>query len=364
MRRRDLLKLIVGVSLVAVMAISIPLVSGCTAPGPAPTPEPTPTLEPTPEELETFTLKGNVQGVAGGSDHINIFKPWADYIESATRGRCTVDLYTDGALASWGETYPAIESGLADFGFFWCPIYSGMFPLMDLWSLAGFPANELISNQTQLDLERKYPEIIEQFSEVEYITSVVCLRQDLFSREPIRTVDDLKGKIIACQTDKAAEVFGMLGAGTTVILGPDVYMAGQKGVIDGAIGGVETASECSYLEVLPYHIRLGLTSGAGVCAFNKEAWDKFTPTEQMLLKEYRYELISNNIRGNAYTQYELYAQVPLERDIVWSEEDMRNVKALFRPLWDEWAEEMEGLGYSGKDILKDACKWLEAYTHG
>ena len=42
MKRKNLLKLIVGVSLAAVMAISIPLMSGCAAPGPAPTPE----LEP------------------------------------------------------------------------------------------------------------------------------------------------------------------------------------------------------------------------------------------------------------------------------------------------------------------------------
>jgi len=44
MKKNRLLKLIASVILVAVLAISIPLMSGCAAP--APTPEPTPTPAP------------------------------------------------------------------------------------------------------------------------------------------------------------------------------------------------------------------------------------------------------------------------------------------------------------------------------
>ena len=40
MKRKELLKLIIGFSLVAVLAISIPLMSGCTSPTQTPTPEP------------------------------------------------------------------------------------------------------------------------------------------------------------------------------------------------------------------------------------------------------------------------------------------------------------------------------------
>ncbi len=49
MKRGNLLKLVLGVGMVTVLAISIPLMSGCTAPAPEPEPEPTPAPEPTPE---------------------------------------------------------------------------------------------------------------------------------------------------------------------------------------------------------------------------------------------------------------------------------------------------------------------------
>jgi len=49
-KRKNLLKLIVGASLAVVLVISVPLMSGCAAPAPTPTPEPTPTPTPGPEE--------------------------------------------------------------------------------------------------------------------------------------------------------------------------------------------------------------------------------------------------------------------------------------------------------------------------
>lgn len=61
MKRRSLLKLIFGFSLVVVLAVSIPLMSGCTsptaAPEPTPAPEPAPAPEPEPEPVDLGPIK-------------------------------------------------------------------------------------------------------------------------------------------------------------------------------------------------------------------------------------------------------------------------------------------------------------------
>ena len=46
-----------------------------------------------------------------------------------------------------------------------------------------------------------------------------------------------------------------------------------------------------------------------------------------------------------------------------SAEDEIKLREAGKPMWDEWAEDMESRGYPGNDILRDAIKLIDALLY-
>ena len=44
--------------------------------------------------------------------------------------------------------------------------------------------------------------------------------------------------------------------------------------------------------------------------------------------------------------------------------DIKKMKELFRPTWEDWAKEMESKGYPGGEILKKAENLMNAFKNG
>ncbi len=361
--------------LVPLVLLLIASLVACAAPAPEPIPGPagpagpagTPGAPGAPgapaPELETFTLKMAFASPSNTNDDIYVFRPFAEYIERITQGRVKTELYLDAVIANWGEQYFAIRDGLCDVGFFYLPAYPGLFPLARIWETPGYSPNQSVAGHILEDFERKYPQWEEQFEGVVPIWSANQLRQDLFAADPLRGPEDFAGKIIGAQSPAIIKVLEMYGASGSELHGADAYLAGKTGLIDGCIAGIEAAKHANLPEVFPYHIRLGFTAGIAVWAFNPDAFAKFTPLEQMLLRQYKLEGSYSGMRGNAYAQQELFDSIPADHHIQWEAEVMEKMKSTFVPMWDEWVEDMEALGYPGKEMLRDLLYWKETYTH-
>ena len=51
-----------------------------------------------------------------------------------------------------------------------------------------------------------------------------------------------------------------------------------------------------------------------------------------------------------------------ENYIEWSQEDMKKVRSTFNPIWEEWVERMEKLGYPGNEILEDTQRLIKDFN--
>jgi len=338
--------------------IAIPFAAGCAAPAPAPAPAPAEV------ELESFTIKYPIGGAYTTEMGQRAHRPWVEFVERITDGRVKVEVYPDSTLCTLRDNYTAIESGVADFGLVWNAHWPGLFPLLDIIPLPGLFANQATSDFVINDLYDKYPQFAGQYSDKVVNCWVgVHMRSDLHSVEPMRTLEDLQGKVIACTTDAGAKAMNTLGASGTVMTGADAYLAAERGVVDGIFSAWGWVEVFHLDEVTPYHTLIGLSPGSSSWIFNKKTWDKcFTPVEQARLRDFRYEGQAGKTRGNVYGSWKVKATVPKENFIVWSAEGMDKLRELFSPSWEEWAEEMEALGYPGHDILEDAINMLDNYS--
>ena len=96
---------------------------------------------------------------------------------------------------------------------------------------------------------------------------------------------------------------------------------------------------------------------------NRNTFNKFTPQEQVLLKEllgYRYRFWDLP-RHNVFSAKAIMEGYPADSFFYLPDADYAMLEETFRPEWDIWAEKMEGEGYPGKAILADTISWLFYY---
>ncbi len=361
MKRKALL-----IPLVLLLAMSV---VACAAPTPEPAPAPSPSPSPAPapapaEEPEEFTVIHSDMSTAESTWSKWGIQPWRDYVQAVGGDRVTVEFYPGGALHGWGDAYTALQSGITDMCQLWTGAMPGVFPLIEVFHLPALvPASWATNNAIITDTYDRWPVFWEQYDEkVVNIFNTIHMMSDIHSVKPIRTLDDLKGKVIACTNEQGAEAMNALGASGTVMMGSDAYLAAERGVIDGILAAWGWVEIFNLQDVTPYHYMLRISPGTVSWAMNRETFEKFTPKEQWELKQYRYQGLFNTNRGAIYSADDVIATIPPE-SLIWpTEEDEAKKIEVFRPSWEKWADNVEEMGYPGHDILNDILYLKKIYT--
>lgn len=302
--------------------------------------------------------------------------PWAQlavmqhkkWIEEITGGRAKVTVYWANSLVPARDTYRALQVGIADFGYVSAAVNPGIFPLTEIFHLPGLAPRLPAGNLVLMELFRLYPEFEKQFNpKVKHMAAVEFMLSDLHSRKPVRSINDLKGMKLACQTDDASTAMGKLGAAASTVAWTDLYQILERGVADGVVCAWGTVRVTRIHEVAKYHTVLRLFPSVGHYMFNRATWNKFTPDEQEKLKLLEPWIAYSNTAGLTRLSYNLRsAEIKPEKGhemIYWSEKDMGHIRSALKPIWDAWADKMEAKGYPAKAILKDALRLIDTYTY-
>jgi len=280
--------------------------------------------------------------------------------------RAKVTIFPGSSLFTPKDAYQGFQDGLADFG--WIPgwIMTGPLDIFDIFELPGIVVNQPGANWAIREVMRKYPQFEEVFSpKVQWLATQSHLCTDLHSSTPVRSLDDLKGLVIGCQTAAAAETLSALGASSTVIASPDMYTSAERGVIDGVVGAWGLVSSRHLYEVFNYHTNLGISPGLSHWVMNRETWDKLTEEEQnvftLLEPHLQYAVCTGNGEMVINVLGEHVLGNPEHEIIELPPEDVVEMKSLFEPLWDGWVEKMEAQGLPARDILNDTLLFAKVY---
>ena len=329
----------------------------------------TPITKDQPGEKFEPKLKIKVTCITGQE---SIYRKYAEgyvknYIEEVIP-RAKVTLFPDGTLTSAKELYPTLLKGVSDYSCMvsnWTP---GVLPLDDLFSLPGLFPNQATSGAVVLELYRLYPEFLKaQDPKLHWLGTQVLMRADLHTTKPIRTVEELKGKVIACQDEKSARAMRALGASVSMLPGNDMYTAGERGVVDGVVVAWGSVDAWKLDEVYRYHTLISICPAVMNYYMTNKMWNKLTASEKQRLDLLKLHIMYRTVTGNVYASLKVRTKVkkdPKQEIIEWSPADIVKMRKIFKPIWDKWAEEMEKKGYPGKSMLKDAIKLVDAYIYG
>jgi len=184
----------------------------------------------------TIEIKFATQNPTTAWIHPQGYVPWAKKMEEATKGRVKVTIYPAQTLGKGSEFYDLVRKGIADMAF-GMPAYTpGVFPLTEVLSLPflGF-RSAAMAGWVQWQLYQKFPEYRNEYSKIECL-AVPSTGPYLIAtlNKPIRTLEDVKGLKLRSPGGRPSAMLKAAGAVPAMITIPDLYVALEKGVLDGS----------------------------------------------------------------------------------------------------------------------------------
>ena len=343
MKRKNPQKLIIVVSLVAALAIVVPMMSSCLGkPAAAPPEAPAAPAAPAPaapaEAVEP--IKWRFQSYADASLTDVIFTPYIRNLEVASGGQIEVEIYLGDELVPISEEAIALQEGTLD-----------IVCVSDDWG--GFPADVAVFSdyfpfgvQTGIELdtlfkERGLDEIwAEAYDEVPGITWLGSGSWDpcnIISNRPVESYEDMRG--LRLHTfELAAELLEPAGVIGQTLPWEDVAMAIETGMLDGlAWCGITEGHTVGWVDVCDYFLAQPISGGwMGAWFVSTESWEALPPHLQQL---WRMSIDQMNYRRTVWYYWgEAYQSAHGDFIITtMPDEDWARVMAGKEPLYDRVA---------------------------
>jgi tripartite ATP-independent transporter DctP family solute receptor len=204
-------------------------------------------------------------------------------IEERTGGRMKVSVYPAGQLFQDKDMMQAVPKGAVDMASVTLAQWSGLIPgsaFIDLpfyykdrshmWRVCDGKPGEIVKKE----LERVG---------VKFLHWMDYGVNEFASKMPLRTLEDFKGKRIRGLTEYTMESIKALGAAPTFLGGGEVYMALQRGTVDGGISGTSSFWERKYFEVTKYATIVEQSFSIHAALMNLKKWNELPPDIQKIV---------------------------------------------------------------------------------
>lgn len=217
---------------------------------------------------------------------VDVFEPAFRRLTAMSNGAIAVQAHWGGSLHHEREGIAALRTGLTDL----CPVYSAwdaqVFPAAQILSLPfSFPSAE-VATQVAEEMYHGYFKGDFERQGVLMGRMVATSEYNLFSRSPIRTLEDMAGQKIACSPGLESQLFEALGA---IAVGCSTPQAKQKfadqevfavSISDSAAHTVGLYREAAY-RTAAHLVQVNLEYG-----LSKDFYQRLSPPLKLILNQW------------------------------------------------------------------------------
>ena len=202
-------------------------------------------------------------------------KPWAKKINSATDGKVKITTYPAGTLLKAPDVYGGVVSGVADIGLSCFAYTRGRFPVLEAFELPGVTYNNsraasMVAWEGINSLKPK------EVQDTKLLMVIATGPGDIFSKQPVKTLADLKGLAIRA-TGLSAKTLSLLGAVPNAMSQSQTYEALSRGVVKANLSPVEVLKGWKQGEVVSHLTRTPfLYNTLFFVTMNKKKWESLS----------------------------------------------------------------------------------------
>jgi len=289
----------------------------------------------------------------------NVFmKMWEKKVIKATNGRIKFKNFWSGSMVKMGEETDALESGAVDIVCTCTCFYPTDMPMNNIgWGGFFIPADNLIQQKIYNKLRKEFPQMDQEIEKhnckILFMSAVDTY--GLFSKTPIKSIAELKGKKISGVGRYHPKFFKAIGAELVPMFVADRYSALQTGVIDGDFLPLLFTKPYRYWEVAKYRILVdsgGNHAMPHVISLN--AWNRLSPEDQNIFMTAGREMDFESAQWVGVEVKRFLKELEEKNGVtVMSfpyEEKVKWCEALGDSLWD-YARDLNKLGLPGFEFV-------------
>ncbi len=295
--------------------------------------------------------------------------PLAKEIEKATNGKVKVKAFTGGVLGKATAHYDMAVKGVADITQGIQGFTTGRFPLTSVVELPFlFPLgmSAKTCNRIVWELFQNVPELQSEYSDTKVLAVFVNEPGNVYTRSKlIKTMNDFKGQKIRCPMATAAEMIKALGGSPVTIATGELYLALEKGVVDGTLFNTANMNDWKLWEVVNKYTEGNFYNLAWFTVMNLKTWNNLSKEAQAAIEK-AYGLHGGEMVGQGFDDdYAKNIKVAQEKGVEiykLPQDERGRWRKATQPVYDAWVKQMEDKGLPGKKVLAEAQKLIAKYS--
>jgi TRAP-type transport system periplasmic protein len=289
---------------------------------------------------------------------------WAKEVEKRTNGKVKVQTFPGGTLLNAKNIYEGVVSGAADIGNFAMSYQPGRFPLSEAVDLPhGFTSSK-VASQVLFDLVQKYKP--KEFEKVKVITLFTCPPTNIMSKNPVKSLADLKGVEMRV-AGTSSEVLKRLGGVPVAMPQSETPEAIQKGVVKGMISSLEILKDFKFAAYTPNATIMNLPVVSFAVVMNKAKWDSLPADVKKVIDDLSREQAvwtGEYVDGHVQEALTWSAKEYGHKTFTLPAAEQKKVASLLAPMVDEYEKKAAALGLNGKQIVADVQALKAKYEKG
>jgi TRAP-type transport system periplasmic protein len=292
--------------------------------------------------------------------YLQVIEPWMKMIEEKTKGAVKINPYFNMTLAPAAEMFDATVKGLADLSESYTFGNPGRFAMTETLMLpeTGFKTS-ISCSRAVWHLYKTFPEVKAEYKGVKLLwLHTTPAAKLMMKKKAVHSLEDLKGLKIAV-SGPGVKVAKALGFSPVTMPTGDIYVAQDKGVIDGHIRPTELLVSRRHFEVTKYAVDVDMGHDIFFIAMNQNAFNKLPPDVQKVFDELSGDW-AVDFTGKEWDKFDKDAENEVKAKgiefITLSAQESARWKKLLMPIHDEYIAELEAKKLPGKKIFEELKK--------
>jgi len=286
---------------------------------------------------------------------------WKTEVEKRTGGKVAVQTFPGGTLLDAKNMFDGVIAGTADIGCLSMAYQPGRFIVTNATALPlGIP-NATVGSLVLWDLYAKYQP--KEFAEVKVLAMFTTAPNNIMSKVPVKTLDDIKGLDLRA-SGGAAQILSAWGANPVGMPMPETVEALQKGVVKGLFSSLEVMKDFKFAETCKYVTITDTSIYPFSVVMNKTAWDALPAEVKKVFDELRVEqskwtgdYMDNHVKESmAWSTSSQQVQV-----FSLSTEEKAKWNAKLQGLTDKWIVDAKEKGLPGEQIVADIKAFIKKH---
>lgn len=291
--------------------------------------------------------------------YVHCHKPWIEMIEKKTGGKVKITPYFSNSLTPMSEKFNSTVAGIADISEGLVYVNPGRFPMSEMLLLPDLGLETALNaSKAWWHLYETMPAMRKEYAGVKMLFLHSSPKMMIATRKkPIRKLSDLRGLKIWTTGSIPVRTAKALGF-TPVAMAPgEVYLALDKGVIDGCFADFEILTSRRFYEVTKYiTTNLYMNHTPFYVIMNQGVWDGLPPDVKKVFNEYSGEWAVDfygKIRDKEEVENKRIAEEKGMEMITLPPEEVAKEKRLVEPVKQAVVSELEAKGLPARKALQE-----------